>query len=151
MIGQSIGAGKHQRVSKVMRISLIVGSTFAVLLMLVTCLFPRAIFGIFNSEPEVLDMAMSYVPVSVLLYLGFGLRSPFFALINGSGNSKLNLLVGLLDGVVFRIGLSVLMGVAMGMGIMGFWLGNALAGYVPFVFGCIFYFSGSWKKRRLVI
>ena len=95
-------------------------------------------------------MAMTYIPVAVLLYIGFAMRSPFFALINGSGNAKLNLILGLMDGVVCRIGLALLMGIVFDMGIMGFWLGNALAGYVPFLVGGIYYLSGKWRTNRLV-
>ena len=98
---------------------------------------------------QVLDMAMTYIPVAVLLYVGFAMRSPFFALINGSGNAKLNLIVGLLDGVICRVGLAMLMGIAMGMGIMGFWLGNAFAGYMPFLIGGVYFLTGKWKKRMV--
>ena len=90
---------------------------------------------------------MTYIPVAVLLYVGFAMRSPFFALINGSGNAKLNLIVGLLDGVICRVGLAMLMGLAMGMGIMGFWLGNAFAGYMPFLIGGVYFLTGKWKRR----
>ena len=99
------------------------------------------------SDPQVLDMSMTYIPVAVLLYVGFAMRSPFFALINGSGNAKLNLIVGLLDGVICRVGLAMLMGLAMGMGIMGFWLGNAFAGYMPFLIGGVYFLTGKWKRR----
>ena len=150
MVGQNIGAEKYDRIPKIVGISFIFDMAFAILLSLITAFFPRTIFGIFNSDPEVLDMAMTYVPVSVLLYIGFGMRSPFFALINGCGNAKLNLAVGLLDGVICRIGLALLLGLAMNMGIMGFWLGNAFAGYVPFFVGGVFFVTGRWKTRKLI-
>ena len=150
MVGQNIGAEKYDRIPKIIGVSFIFDMAFAILLSLITFFFPRTIFGIFNSDPEVLDMAMTYVPVSVLLYLGFGMRSPFFALINGCGNAKLNLAVGLLDGVICRIGLALLLGLVMQMGIMGFWLGNAFAGYMPFVIGGIFFLTGKWRTRKLI-
>ncbi len=150
MVGQNIGAEKYNRVPRIVGVSFIFDMAFAILLSLLTVFFPRTIFGIFNSDPEVLDMAMTYVPVSVLLYLGFGMRSPFFALINGCGNAKLNLTVGLLDGVVCRIGMALLLGLGLNMGIMGFWLGNAIAGYVPFFVGGVFFLTGRWKTRRLI-
>ena len=150
MVGQNIGAEKYDRISKIVGISFVIDMAFAILLSLITALFPRTIFGIFNSDPEVLDMAMTYVPVAVLLFLGFGMRSPFFALINGCGNAKLNLAVGLLDGVICRIGLALLLGLAMNMGIMGFWLGNAFAGYMPFFVGGVFFLTGRWKSRKLI-
>ena len=150
MVGQNIGAEKYDRIPRIIRVSFLFDMAFAILLSLITACFPRTIFGIFNADPEVLDMAMVYVPVAVLLYLGFGMRSPFFALINGCGNAKLNLAVGLLDGVICRIGLALLLGLALNMGIMGFWLGNAFAGYMPFVVGGVFYLSGAWKTRKLI-
>jgi putative MATE family efflux protein len=147
MVGQNIGAEKYDRVPRIIGVSLVIDLAFALVLSAVTVFFPRQIFGVFNSDAEVLDMAMTYIPVAVLLYIGFALRSPFFALINGCGNAKLNLTVGLLDGVICRIGLALLMGLAFGMGIMGFWLGNAFAGYVPFLVGGVYFLTGRWKKR----
>lgn len=150
MVGQNIGAEKYHRVPKIIGVSLLIDLAFAALLSFLTVVFPRSIFGLFNSDPEVLDMAMTYIPVAVLLYVGFGLRSPFFALINGSGNAKLNLIVGLLDGVICRIGLALMMGLALDMGIMGFWLGNAFAGYMPFLIGGVYFLTGKWKTSRLI-
>ena len=147
MVGQNLGAEKYHRVPRIIGISAIFDLAFALFLSIVTVFFPRTIFGFFNSDPEVLDMAMSYIPVAVLLYMGFAARSPFIALINGSGNAKLNLIVGLLDGVICRIGLALLMGLAMGMDIMGFWLGNAFAGYMPFLIGGVYFLTGKWKRR----
>ena len=149
MVGQNIGAGKYHRVPKIIGVSLVVDLAFAALLSFLTICFPRTIFGLFNDDPQVLDMAMTYIPVAVLLYVGFAMRSPFFALINGSGNAKLNLIVGLLDGVICRVGLAMLMGIALEMGIMGFWLGNAFAGYMPFLIGGVYFFTGKWKKRMV--
>ena len=147
MVGQNLGAEKYHRVPKIIGVSMVIDLAFAALLSFLTICFPRTIFGLFNSDPQVLDMSMTYIPVAVLLYVGFAMRSPFFALINGSGNAKLNLIVGLLDGVICRVGLAMLMGLAMGMGIMGFWLGNAFAGYMPFLIGGGYFLTGKWKRR----
>lgn len=151
MVGQCLGAGKQERIPRIINFSLLVDLAFATILTVVTVLLPRQIFGLFNNDPQVLEMAMTYVPCAILLYYGFALRSPFFALINGIGNAKLNLTVGLLDGVVCRIGLAILLGITLNMGIKGFWYGNALAGYVPFIIGGIYYVSGKWKTRKLLI
>ena len=89
-----------------------------------------------------------YIPVAMIQYLGCTLRPPSFALINGSGNSRLNLAVALLDGVACRIGLSMLLGVTFAWGIEGFWYGNAISGCVPFLIGFAFLLSGRWDITR---
>ena len=117
---------------------------------LITYFKPQWLFGLFSRDPAVLTMAISYIPVAMIQYLGATLRLANFALINGSGNSRLNLMVALLDGILCRIGMALLLGVAAGMGIMGFWLGNAMAGLVPFLIGGTYLLSGAWKKRASV-
>ena len=67
------------------------------------------------------------------------------------GNFKLKFVVGILDGVVIRIGLSMLLGLACGMGIYGFWYGHAIAGFTPFVIGEIYYLSGRWRTRKYIV
>ena len=151
MVGQSLGAGKTERIPAVIRFSLIVNAAFATLFSSVIIIFPRWLFGLFNSDVEVLDMAMTYVMPAVLNSFGFAVRSPFFALINGVGHPKLNLLVGLLDGVVCRIGLALLLGIVVGMGIRGFWYGSVLAGYIPLFIGGYYFISGKWKTQKLLI
>ena len=91
-------------------------------------------------------MALTYIPVALVQYLGATVRPAGFALINGSGNSRLNLMVAMLDGIICRIGLALLLGVTLGWGIRGFWYGNALAGLVPFLIGGGYQASGLWKK-----
>jgi putative MATE family efflux protein len=151
MVGQCLGAGKYERIPKIIRTALIINLIFVSILISATVLFPKTIFGLFNNEEEVLEMALSYIPCAVMLYLGGALRSPFIALINGSGQSKLALSVGILDGVVSRIGLAILLGITFNWGIKGFWYGSAIAGYVPFLIGAVFFVSGKWKTQKLII
>ena len=72
------------------------------------------------------------------------------ALINGSGNYKINFATAILDGVIMRIGLAVLFGLTLDMKHYGFWLGDALAGFTPFWIGLVFYYTGLWKKGKKV-
>ena len=146
MISQALGARKTERVPKIVFHALWIVAIPSGIFALITWLKPEWLFGLFSSDPAVMEMALTYVPVAMIQYLGCTLRPPSFALINGSGNSKLNLLVALLDGIFCRIGLSLLLGVALSMGIRGFWYGNALSGLVPFLIGTGYLISGRWKN-----
>jgi putative MATE family efflux protein len=151
MIGQNLAAGKRERVPKVIHTSLILSCGFALLLSIIMALFPEQVFSLFNTEAEVLAMSHEYVPIAILLFFGFATRAPFFSLINGIGFASFGLFVGLMDGVIARIGLILIFTKVFNMGLMGIWLGNAIAGYACTVIGGGYYLSGKWKKRKLII
>ena len=71
-----------------------------------------------------------------------------FSLINGSGNTRLNFAVALIDGMISRIGIAALLGFGLGMGCQGFWYGDALAGFMPMVIGLCYYLSQKWRTVR---
>ena len=146
MVAQALGARKTERVPRVVFHALWIVAVPAAVFALITGFRPDWLFGLFSDDPAVLAMAVSYVPVAMVQYLGATLRPASFALINGSGNSRMNLAVALLDGIACRIGLSLLLGIVLSWGISGFWYGNALSGLVPFLIGSAYLFSGRWKK-----
>ena len=148
IVGQNIAAGKQDRVKKAMYIGWGLCISFCLVVGGLICLFPEPMYRIFTSDPEVLAMAPNYMHIAFWMYISFALMAPPLGLINGVGFTSLNLVIALLDGVVARIGLSLLFGIAMNMGLEGFWWGSALAGFVSVILGCIYYFSGLWKKRR---
>ena len=151
MIGQNVAAEKPERVKRIVYSSFAVNFAFCALLSLIMILFPEQVFGIFNREPEILAMAHTYSLIAVLNFFGFGARSPMMALTNGTGAAKLALATGLIDGIVARVGLAILLGETFGMGIMGFWLGGAFAGYVPFIIGGVYFWSGLWRRVKPVV
>jgi putative MATE family efflux protein len=147
IIGQSLGAGKPERIRRTVYTALFAGVSFTLLLSVIGILFPRQIFGIFSSDPDVLSMAGSYMTVAFMTFNGFAVRMPMNALIHGVGNGKLSIFVGLMDGIIVRIGLAIILGVSLNMGVKGFWLGHGLAGYTPFFIGGVYFWLGLWKKR----
>ena len=151
MVGQNVGAQKYERVPRIMTTCFCFTLCSSALMALAVYLFPDLVFGIFTDEAAVMAIAMEWLPVSVVLFLGSACRSPMNALINGSGNHKVNFATAILDGIVMRIGLGVLLGLVLHMDYIGFWLGDALAGYTPFFIGLVYYFTGSWKTRKYVI
>lgn len=148
MVGQNIGAGKYERVKHVMLTIFAITTAIATVMTVLIILIPEKIYGCFTSDAEVIEVGMKYVPIAVLLFYGSAARSGMNAFINGSGNTKANFATAILDGIVLRIGLSVLFGLVLGMKHYGFWLGDALAGFTPLWLGLIFYFHGSWRKPK---
>lgn len=145
MVGQNLGAKKYKRVPKILLCAM--GCTLAIVSVYVLglILFPEGMVSLFTKDEMVLASAAIIILPSVINAFGAVTRTFAFAIINGSGNSKLNLLVAIIDGMIARISIAYILGWKFGMGPQGFWLGDALAGFMPFVIGFTFYMSKKWK------
>ena len=148
IVAQNIGAKKHERVPKILYTVGALTCSIALILTLTTLIFSDFVFGLFTSKRAVIEVGYTYLPVAVLIFFGSALRAIANALINGSGNTAMNFVTAILDGLVLRIGLSLIFGLWLDMGALGFWLGDALAGFTPFVIGVFYYFSGKWKREK---
>ncbi|MBQ1892279.1 MAG: MATE family efflux transporter [Firmicutes bacterium] len=149
-IGQSIGARKYERVPKILLLVSLIMIVVCGGLCVVILLFPTQVFSMFTTDDAILSISGVLIFPIIVNFLGTAARTFGFSLINGSGNSKLNLIIALLDGIVFRIGLSYLLGFTFGLSVKGFWLGDGFAGWVPMFVAFGFLASGKWKSDKLV-
>ena len=148
MIAQSFGARKMDRVKHAFRACMVICMIWWVDLSACYLLFPRQIFGMFTTDEQVLALAPTYLRYAVIWLLALCSMDAPFALVQGVGYASFNLIVGLLDGVAARIGLSMLLGHFMGL--TGFWLGSGLAGFVTTIAMGIYYLTGRWETREAI-
>jgi Na+-driven multidrug efflux pump len=148
MTGQNIGAGKPDRVKKIIWTVLKVNFLVAAAISVFSLIFPRAVFSMFTNDPLVLNYSFSFMVITAVCLFLSGIMSAFSGVTTGTGNAKLSFLAGFLDGVIFRIAFSFLFGFGMRMEVTGFFLGNTLARLGPVIVHCSNYFSGAWKKRK---
>ena len=148
MIGQCFGAGKTERIRQAFWRVFLIDFTFVTTLSVVLLLFPEHVFGVFNSDADVLRMARLYAPVAAITFMGFAVRSPSLGLINGLGHARMNFIMGVAEGFILRIGLSYLLGKVLGLGIQGFWYGSAIASYGYGLVVFPYFFSGKWRERK---
>jgi len=149
-VGQNMGARRPERARKAVFCATAIGFVFWIVVASVCLVFPRGVFGLFSNEAPVLELAVDYLRISVWNYLAWAIMCPALGLMGGVGASTLQLGVSLLDGVVARIGLSLLFGVALSFGLRGFWIGSTLATYVTVILAWVYFLSRRWEKRVLV-
>lgn len=150
MVAQNIAAKKQKRVSRIVLCTLGLCAAWGLLCGLSVYSFPEKIFSAFDSSAEVQAYGRMFAPAGLISYIGNGLRAASNALLNGIGFASLSLISGLIDSVAARIGFSLLLAKAAGFGLFGFWLGSALAGYIPVLIGGTYFLSGRWKSYELL-
>lgn len=146
MIGQCFGARKLDRVKECYRAVTAVCYIFFALLAACYLLFSRQIFSLFSTDGDVIAMAPQYMKIAVVWLLSMCSMTAPYCVLDGVGNAMLGLATCIMDGVVARIGLCILLGNIMGL--EGYWLGNALAGFVTTLMAGVYYYSGRWKNRQ---
>ncbi len=145
MLAQNLGAKKYQRVPKIILWATTYSMIVTIVLIAIMVIAPDKVCSLFTADAAVLAASGIIVGPIIVNFLGAVSRTCGFGIINGSGNSKLNLLIAFLDGGG-RILFAFLFGKALTMGPIGFWYGDACAGFVPFLIGGLYYLSGKWKK-----
>lgn len=148
MISQNIGANKQKRAKDVVYYALGFSAILTVFFMMLYICFGKQLFMMFSDDVLVHDMSKTFISAILWMFPAFALMRASGAFIQGIGNAKLSMVLALLDGVVLRIGLSWLFGIALGWGFYGFVLGYGLAPYGYAIPSMIYFLSGIWKKRR---
>ena len=150
MTGQNMGAGRVDRVPRIIYTAWAICISAGVIASVLFQLIPVQIFRCFTSDADVLALAPSFMRVMIVMLMAFALMSPPIGLANGVGNTTFNMVVGILDGVVGRIGFSLLLGSYMGLGLNGYYLGNGLAGFISVICCSAYFFFGNWRERDVV-
>lgn len=148
MIGQNIAAGQKQRSKQIVWWSWIYSGILTVIFMVVYVVWGRELFMLFDDSAGVLALSQTFIAAILWLFPPIVIMRGTQAFIQGTGNTKLGMILSLLDGVILRIGLSWLLGDLMNWGFYGYVLGYALAPYGCAIPGLIYFLSGIWEKRK---
>ncbi|MCD7818618.1 MAG: MATE family efflux transporter [Lachnospiraceae bacterium] len=150
MVGQNLGAGKKERVRKIVWTTFACTMVSATVLSALSLLFPRQLYGIFSKDSEVIEAGVTFMRILCITFYMAGFYSSFLSVVTGSGFARLEFVTGMMDGVVCRIGFSLLFVYVVGIGVEGYYLGSALARFLPGVICLIYFLSGKWKDKKLL-
>lgn len=148
MISQNIAAKQQERTRKVVYFAWAYAAALTVVFMVIYLSCGKQLFMMFSDDPLVHDMSGTFIKAILWMFPAMAIMRGSNAFVQGIGNAKLSMVLSLLDGVVLRIGLSWLFGIALNWGFYGFVLGYGLAPYGCGVPGLIYFVSGKWKKRK---
>lgn len=150
MVSQNIGARRHDRAKQIVWTTFGCTLVAAAVLSILSLTFPRQLFGVFTKDAEVIEAGVVFMQILCITFFMSAFLSSFSSIVTGSGFAELDFLTGMMDGVICRIGLSLLFVNVVGMGVEGYFLGSALARFLPGMIVFIYFLSGKWKNRKLL-
>lgn len=150
MVGQNLSAKKYDRVKKVVLTGLTLGLGLCVINCTLAVAAPRFLFGIFSNDPDVIEYGVVFMRIAIFTFILAIPQGAFGAVITGSGNAALSFVIGILDGIILRLVISLVFANTLNMGVVGYFYGNSLPRIAPAVIGAVYFFSGKWKTRKLL-
>lgn len=150
MIGQNLGAREIDRARKTTLYTYAAATVCAALSSLLCLTIPHQIFRIFTTDEAVIALGATFLRIFVIHFFSSAFTGSFQAMVTGCGFVELGFAIGVMDGLVCKIGLSWLFMNIFQMGYLGLWWGVACSRILP---GCIclgYFLSGKWKTRKLL-
>lgn len=150
MVGQYFGCGRKEDARKLLMFQVKVTSVC----MLVICLFlfpsARFVASLYSKSIDVIEMAAVVLKSSIIMMPTFwGLSFVLPAGLKGAGDGKFTMVTSIAGMWIFRISAGYILGVTLGLGIMGVWMGM----YIDWIVrGTAYYFrvrSSRWLKDRI--
>lgn len=151
MAAQNIGAGLWDRAKKTFHVGMVCAIVISYTIFVIIQLFPEQIIVLFDSSnPNMVDIGVSYVRTLSLDYLFVPMLFCLNALFVGAGHTTISLTNSILSSVAIRVPLAYVFGVTLGMGVMGIGLAAPAATLGSLAVGTVFYLSKKWMTSKIV-
>lgn len=122
-VGHAIGAMDEQRSRHAARLSYVMGAGFMTTTAMLFLLFPRALARLYTSDPAVIAIAASLVPIAGVFQVFDGLQAVGAGVLRGLGDTRVPLLAMLAGYWLVGVPVSVGLAFSTGMGPRGLWWG----------------------------
>ncbi|MFC1899462.1 MATE family efflux transporter [Chloroflexota bacterium] len=149
LVGQNLGAGQAERAEKSGWLAGLLSQGFAILIFLVVMLFAEGIISLFNSEPEVVELASKFLRIASAGYLFMGLYFTMQNSISGSGDTLPTMLVTLINFWVVQVFLAFILSRYTDMGMYGVRWAIVIGWVVGAIAYSIYFRMGRWKRKTV--
>lgn len=150
IVGYLMGARRTEetdrRVNSTLRLSMLVSFCISFLLYL-AC---KPMFGLFTSDPQVLDLCKTIMGIEILLELGRAANIVLFRALQTAGDIRFPICLNVTTVWTVAVGGGYLLGIVFGMGLPGIWIAmtadECFRGLVSF----LRWRSGKWRSKHLI-
>lgn len=149
-VGYYVGAGQKDLAhKKVFKYSLVATSCSVFMILLVN-LIKGPIVGFFTDQTEVYELTKQLLLFSIYIEFGRSLNLIYVGALKGAGDVKFPVFYGIFSMWGIMVFLSWLLGIKMGLGIIGCWLGTGTDETTRGIAMLLRWKSKRWQKKSLI-
>jgi putative MATE family efflux protein len=147
-VGQNIGANKIERIRKGLIATLLMTSSFSLIVSAVAWLYGKTLMGFFTDDAKVIEIGYDYLVIVSSFYIVFGAMFVMHGTLRGAGDTLIPMFITLFSLWVLRVPLSYYLSLQMGE--KGIWWGIPIAWVFGLLASFIYYKTGKWKLKAVV-
>jgi putative MATE family efflux protein len=150
LAGQNLGAELPERAKSSIKWALVYVTGLTLPVVIVTILFPEPVAAFFNSDPEFVSLASTWLIIAAIGYIFMSPVQVFTQAFNTSGSTMAPMLITLATMWVFDIPLAFILSNYTSLGQFGVPWAIATGTTVRLLFYVWYYLTGKWLRTGLV-
>ena len=146
MVGQALGAGDVERAKKVANASLVLCAGIMTALGVIFIIAAHPLVRIFDVVPgtPLETYSVEWMQILGLTMLPASVNIALMGLLQGSGATKLSLRINIWSTILIQVPVSYLLGITLGWGAIGVWLGFPIGAAAKGVFNYVVFKQAKW-------
>ena len=150
LIGQSLGQGNQTLAKKYGNICQMIGLTISAILAVLFLVFGRWLFYIFfPNDPQIVELGVVIIKFMILIVLVQISQVVFSGSLRGAGDVRFTTVTSIISVVIIRPSVSYLAAYALGLGIIGIWIGILADQGVRLVMNAFRFKTGKWMNKEI--
>lgn len=149
LVGQNLGAGKHERVRDIVRLSSILTTSITGIITLIALISPTILIRLFTDDSAVLVEGARYLRIVGLNYIPLAMMFTITGVMRGAGDTMPSMLISFVTLWIVRLPLAWLLSTKLAWGVTGVWWSILISTTLGFVLNYLYYRTDNWKRKVL--
>lgn len=150
IIGYCIGAKEFDKADRQNWKVLKIFTPISLCLALLLALFARPLFGLFSSDPQVIELGQQVLWVDVILELGRCFNIVLVRNLQATGDVAFPVIIGICSQWILGVGLAYLLGIYFSLGLVGIWIAFMLDEILRAGIFVVRWKNGHWRNIKTV-
>lgn len=150
LVGQNLGANRHDRVREVVRWSAQLAVAITGVITLIALLSPTLLIRIFTTDAGVLREGAQYLRIVAISYIPFALMFTITGVLRGAGDTTAPMVISVISLWLVRLPIAYVFSYWLGWGVNGAWLSITVSATLGYLLTHAYYLTGRWKSKVVV-
>jgi putative MATE family efflux protein len=149
LAAQNLGAGKPERAVRTAWLAVAVASTISLVFSLVIWLWVEPILRIFTSDPQLIEVAGTFLKIQIVAFLVWGMVVSISMVLNGIGDTLVPMLTNLITMWGVQMSLAYFLPKITGLEVYGIRWAIAAGIVVRAIIYPLYFRTGRWKRKKV--